>query len=202
MMKLIKIAYIGVFVSVLLTGCTKEQTNIEEVKSIETNIEEVKPEEIKFNDPKVWKDISTPEGFDKYGIEPTLEAWIAYHAEDVAKTADVYEYYRNGDILTSEMRYFGIQGDDLQKDFDNLQLLNATIGALFNFVEMRDSQDPVRAIYTEELNTSFKYFTELLQDLNIVINYDGKGETFGITHQLDGNRLKEFESYIHGTEPY
>ena len=190
-MKLMKIAYTGLFASVLLTGCTKE----------ETNVEEVKPEEIKVNDAKAWKDVSTPEGFNNYGFEPTLEAWIAYHAEDVAKTTDVYEYYPKADILISETQYFQIQGEDLQKDFDNLSLLNAWLGHLVYFSK-QNSQEPDGTTYNDELNKSFKYFTELLHDLDIVINYDGKGETFGLTHQLDGHKVKEFESYLNGTIPY
>lgn len=89
-MRLTKIAYTGLFVSVLLTGCTKEETKIEEVK-----LKEAKIEVTKVNNSKLWKDVSTPEGFNEYGIEPTLEAWIAFHAEDIAKTTDVKEYYPN-----------------------------------------------------------------------------------------------------------
>lgn len=33
-MNLTKIAYTGLFVTVLLTGCTKEETKIEEVKPV------------------------------------------------------------------------------------------------------------------------------------------------------------------------
>lgn len=79
-MKLIKLAFTGILVSGLLTGCTKEETKVEPVKT-----------EAEVNDPKTWTDVSTPEGFNSYGIEPTLEAWIAYHAEDIGKTTEVKE---------------------------------------------------------------------------------------------------------------
>ncbi|MFJ7952812.1 hypothetical protein ACIQZG_14915 [Lysinibacillus sp. NPDC096418] len=62
-MKLMKIAYTGLAASVLLTECTKEETKVEEANS----------EVTKVNNAKVWKDVSTPEGFNNYGIEPTLE---------------------------------------------------------------------------------------------------------------------------------
>ncbi|MEY9979262.1 hypothetical protein [Lysinibacillus sp. RC79] len=186
-MKLMKIAYTGLFVSVLLTGCAKE----------ETKIEEVKPEETKVNNAKVWKDVSTPEGFNDYGIEPTLEAWIAYHAEDITKTTDVNEYYPKADRLTSEMKYFRVQGDDLQKDFENLNVLQIWMGHLVYVLSRQDTLEPDRAKFNDDLKKSFKYFTELLHDLDIVINYDGKSETFGLTHQLDGNKVKELESYLY-----
>lgn len=196
-MKQIKLATSGILSIGLLTGCTnlaapqqKEESKVEQVKAV-----------AEVNYPKVWKDVSTPEGFNNYGIEPTLEAWIAYHAEDIAKATDVYEYYPKADILISEMKYFQIQGDDLQKDFDNLSLLNAWLGHLVYFSK-QDSQEPDGTTYNDELNKSFKYFTELLHDLDIVINHNGKGETFGLTRQLDGNKVKEFESYLNGTIPY
>ncbi|MFJ6208562.1 hypothetical protein [Lysinibacillus sp. NPDC092081] len=186
-MKLMKIVYTGLLVSALLTGCTKE----------ETKIEEVKPEETKVNNAKVWKDVSTPEGFNNYGIEPTLEAWIAYHAEDITKTTDVNEYYPKADRLTSEMKYFRVQGDDLQKDFENLNVLQIWMGHLVYVLSRQDTLEPDRAKFNDDLKKSFKYFTELLHDLDIVINYDGKGETFGLTRQLDGNKVKELESYLY-----
>lgn len=63
---------------------------------------------------KNWNDVSTPEGFNNYEIEPTLEAWIAHHAQDINKTTDVDEYYLRADRLTKEMLYFRVQGEDLQ----------------------------------------------------------------------------------------
>lgn len=186
-MKFMKIAFTGLLVSALLTGCSDE----------ETKIEEVKPEETKVNNAKVWKDVSTPEGFNEYGIEPTLKAWIAYHAEDITKTTDVNEYYPKADRLTSEMKYFRVQGDDLQKDFENLNVLQIWMGHLVYVLSKQDMLEPDRVKFNDDLKKSFKYFTELLHDLDIVINYDGKGETFGLTHQLDGNKVKELESYLY-----
>ena len=195
-MKLTKIVYTGLFVSVLLTGCTKEETKIEEVKPEEAKIKEVKTEVTKVNKPKLWKDVSTPEGFNDYGIEPTLEAWIAYHAEDIAKTTDVNEYYPKADRLTNELIYFRVQGDDLQKDFENLNVLQIWMGHL-EFVLSTDLLESERSRFNDDLKQTFKYFTELLHDLDIVINHDGEGETFGLTHQLDGNKVKELEAYLY-----
>ncbi|MFC9540120.1 hypothetical protein ACFTQ7_09590 [Lysinibacillus sp. NPDC056959] len=193
-MRLTKIAYTGLFVTVLLTGCTNEETKIEEVKPAESKIEKVKSGVTKVNNVKLWKDVSTPEGFNEYGIEPTLEAWIAYHAEDIVKTTDVNQYYPKADQITTEMKYFRVQGDDLQKDFENLNVLQIWMGHLEYVLS---TNTPERSRFNDDLKQTFKYFTELLHDLDIVINHGGKGETFGLTHQLDGNKVKELESYLY-----
>ena len=91
-MKQVKFVFTGLFISGLLTACTKEEMKIEQVNTQETIVEQVNKEAV-VNDAKAWSDVSSPEGFDKYGIEPTLKAWIAYHAEDTFKTTNVNEYY-------------------------------------------------------------------------------------------------------------
>ncbi|MED3803568.1 hypothetical protein P4562_16715 [Lysinibacillus xylanilyticus] len=192
-MKLIKLASTGILSIVLLTGCTnsaapqqKEESKVEQVKAV-----------AEVNDPKAWKDISTPEGFNEYGIEPTLKAWIAFHAGDVPKTTDVNEYYPRAKRLTTEYKYFRVQGDDLQKDFENLNVLQIWMGHLEYVLSRQNTLESDRAKFNDDLKKSFKYFTEMLHDLDIVINYDGKGETFGLTRQLDGNKVKELESYLY-----
>ncbi|MEK5215959.1 hypothetical protein [Psychrobacillus sp. FSL H8-0487] len=195
-MKLIKLAFTGLLVSGLLTGCTKEETKVEQPKTDETKVEQVKTE-AEVNDPKNWRDVSTPEGFNSYGIETTLEAWIAFHAEDIAKTTVVKEYYPKAERIRNEMRYFRIQGDDLQKDFENLEVLQTLMGNLDYSIAVAEEQGIETAETYDELKKAFRYFTELVHDIEIVINHDGKGETFGFTHQLDGKKVKEIETFIY-----
>lgn len=195
-MKLITFAFTGLLVSGLLTGFTKEETKVEQYKTEDTEVEQVKAE-AEVNDPKTWKDVSTPEGFNSNGIEPTLEAWIAYHAEDIAKTTDVKEYYPRANRLRSEMKYFRIQGEDLQKDFENLEVLQTLMGNLVYSISVAEEQGIETSGTYDELKKSFRYFTELVHDIDIVINRDGKGETFGFTHQLDGKKVKEMETFIY-----
>ena len=191
-----KLAFTGLLVSGLLTGCTKEETKVEQPKTDETKVEQVKTE-AEVNDPKNWRDVSTPEGFNSYGIETTLEAWIAFHAEDIAKTTDVKEYYPKAERIRNEMRYFRIQGDDLQKDFENLEVLQTLMGNLDYSISVAEEQGIETAETYDKLKKAFRYFTELVHDIEIVINHDGKGETFGFTHQLDGKKVKEIETFIY-----
>lgn len=92
------------------------------------------------------------------------------------------------------MKYFRVQGDNLQKDFENLNVLQIWMGHLEYVLS---TNTPERSRFNGDLKQTFKYFTELLHDLNIVINHDEKGETFGLTHQLDGNKVKELEAYLY-----
>lgn len=126
-----------------------------------------------------------------------MEAWIAYHAEDIAKTTDVKEYYPRANRLRSEMNYFRIQGEDLQKDFENLEVLQTLMGNLVYSISVAEEQGIETAGTYDKLKKSFRYFTELVHDIDIVINRDGKGETFGFTHQLDGKKVKEMETFIY-----
>lgn len=65
-------------------GCAEENTSQLNEETSQPK-KEMKVEQPKVNDSKVWKDVLTPEGLDNYGIEPTLNARITFHAEDVAK---------------------------------------------------------------------------------------------------------------------
>lgn len=196
-MKLVNVVLTGLLISGLLTGCTEEdETKGEQVKTEETIIKQVEAETA-VNPSKIWKDVSTPEGFNNYGIKPTLEAWIAFHAQDINKTTDVDEYYPRADRLTKEMLYFRVQGEDLQKDFENLNVLQILMGHLDYVISVEKQQGLDTAESYSELTKCFTYFTELLHDLNVIINNDGKGETYGLTHQLDGSKVDELEKLLY-----
>ncbi|MEK8197707.1 hypothetical protein [Lysinibacillus sp. FSL M8-0134] len=197
-MKQIKLVFTGLLLSGLLMGCTEEEKKVEQVKAEEAENEVVTIEtKTEVNSSKVWKDVSKPDGFNDYGIEPTLKAWIAYHAEDITKTTDVNEYYSRANRLTKELSYFRVQGEDLEKDFENLNVLQTFMGHLDYVISVEEEQGIDTAEAYEELKVSFKYFTELLQDLNSIINDNSQGEIFGLTHQLDGNRVDELEKFLY-----
>lgn len=183
----------------LLIGCTKKtapELEIEEESVIaeEENIQEVKED----SDTKSWKNTSTPEGFSNYGIEPTLNAWIAFHSEDISKTTDTNDYYLKSErIIKEHEKYFRIEGEDLQKDFDNLRMLKLAISHFNNVISVQEKDGTDTEDSYNQLNKSFKYFSELLHDINIVINYNGDGETYGVTHQLDGDKVEELESFLY-----
>ncbi len=191
-MKRINFVLTAFVISGLLAGCTEE--------AVPQPKKEVKDEQVMevMNDKKVWKDVSTPEGFNKYSIEPTLQAWIAYHAEEMAKTTDVHEYATKATAISTESsKYFRVQGENLQKDFTTLQVLGTTISH-FMYVRLEEEKQGIgTAEATESLHKAITYFTELLHDLDIIINHDGKGELYGVTNQLGGQKAAELEAFIY-----
>jgi hypothetical protein len=52
----------------------------------------------------------------------------------------------------------------------------------------------------DRLIKSVEYMKQLLNDLDIAINKDGKGDLFEVAHQLDGQRVGELETFIQGDE--
>lgn len=107
------------------------------------------------------------------------------------------EYYTRANRLTTELTYFRVQGEDLEKDFENLNVLQIFMGHLDYVISVEEEQGIDTAEAYEELKVSFKYFTELLHDLNSIINENGQGETFGLPHQLDGSRVDELEKFLY-----
>ena len=43
---------------------------------------------------------------------------------------------------------------------------------------------------TERMKQSFEYMKQLLNDIDVAINKNGKGETFGVSHQLGGDKVE------------
>lgn len=70
------------------------------------------------------------------------------------------------------------------------------MGHLDYVISVEKQQGLDTAEFYGELTKCFKYFTELLHDLNVIINNDGKGETYGLTHQLDGSKVDELENFF------
>lgn len=48
----------------------------------------------------------------------------------------------------------------------------------------------------EALNQSYEYIKAVLNDLDVIINKKGEGDTYGVTHFGDGDKVEELESFI------
>ena len=49
---------------------------------------------------------------------------------------------------------------------------------------------------SERLKLTVEYMGQLLHDINNAINYNGHGEMFGVSNQLDGEKVEELNSFI------
>lgn len=89
---------------------------------------------------------------------------------------------------------------DIGKDFENLRRLAEIIKHETDLRSEGTSSKKEWKPISNRLQLAYDYMTNLLNDLNVAINYGGKGETLGVSHQLDGEKVKEFESFISNTQ--
>jgi hypothetical protein len=192
---------IGVLLGGLLTGCGTSQVKVkigEKSKSKSVDAAEINP--------KAWKDKSSANGLEKPEFTQNAKGWVSEQLNIFRQAPDQkllqagydkgYDYYLKADAVSNVGSYIRVEGVDIEKDFENLRLLAEIIK---HETELRSagtgSQKKWKPI-SNRLQMSYDYMTKLLNDLDVTINKDGKGETYGVSHQLDGDKVKEMESFI------
>lgn len=215
---MLKLGLIGIAIVGLLVGCETSVAKENEVK-VKT-AEEIKSKPVsvaKEINPKIWKDKSSAEGLEKTDFTSNAKGWVAEQLNIFRQAPDEklleagydkgYDYYLKAKAVSNVLgSYIRVEGVDLEKDFENLRLLagiieHETDGRTENIDTKEYEENKRDAIkdwepMSERLQLAYDYMTQLLNDLDIAINKDGKGETFGLSHQLDGDKVKEMESFI------
>ncbi|MRX73450.1 hypothetical protein GJU40_15000 [Bacillus lacus] len=120
-----------------------------------------------------------------------------------------YDEYLKAQSITNVLgTYIKVEGGDLEKDFNNIYTL-ATI--VQEEQEMRAAHldiDELEAKYgtdkqagiqewkpaTERQGIAFDCLRKLLNDVDIAINKEGNGETFGVSYFLDGDKVEQMEN--------
>jgi hypothetical protein len=198
-----------------LADRSESQTADNESSQIVKTTERTKKEKI---DSKEWKDLSTAGDLEKPDFATNVKDWIPQTLEKLKKPipnkyteAGVdqgYDIYIKSESIRNEMRYIRVEGEDLEKDFQNLITLTsyisheqfvrtAHIDPNGNAKEKREYMKDWKQT-SETTLKAFEYMKQLVHDIDVAINKDGKGETFGISHQLDGQNVKEFERFLNG----
>jgi hypothetical protein len=205
--KWLKLGIIVAVVGGLLAGCGKSEVKDKEVKVKAAEEVKLKSASAVETNPKVWKDKSSANGSEKSDFTPTAQGWVYEQLNIFRQAPDQkliqagydkgYDYYLKADavsrLLGSNIR---VEGVDIGKDFENLRQLAEIIKQeQFLRADGTNSKKEWKPI-SNRLQLAYDYMTNLLNDLNIAINYGGKGETIGISHQLDGEKVKELESFI------
>ncbi|WP_449536385.1 hypothetical protein [Ferdinandcohnia sp. Marseille-Q9671] len=172
-------------------------------------------------DPKQWEDATNiPEGLvpdfptnvNGY-FEHTLKNWYLEADEKLLQAGypPEYDYYIKAMAITNVVdEYIRVQGVDFERDLYNLRMLAAVIEreqwkrtSHINF----NPEDPNRDKFettreavahwkpaTERYNQAVEYTKQLLNDINYIAN--GTGEPFGVTNQLDGDKVDELNSFL------
>ena len=168
-----------------------------------------RPSRRKKIDPKAWS-IVTPSP-EVLGYQ-NADVWVAAKVKEFSQVLnpkmyeagfdDGYDYYSKARIVNESIVQFTIEGVDIQKDFENLHMLS---GIILHEHDVRTQHLDLESYGTnkldaikdwkpisEEMKQSYDYMLQLLNDLDVALNKHGEGETFGLTHQLDGDKVDEW----------
>lgn len=199
-MKKFKFGLAGIAICGLLSACgTSEVKPIEEtkVKAVATNEDEI----VEFSSQaKEWIAKMLAE-FNR----PPEDSFEEFGSEEVG-----FVYYKKADELYRSMHeYINDKNESYDEDFANLRMLAAGISHN-QFVRTAHIENTGKEMTNlehakdwtpmpEETEKAFEYMRQLLNDIDVAINKDGKGTTFGVSHLLDGGNVNKLESFIsHG----
>ena len=201
-MKLIKVGMVGVLVYGLLVACAKDEINPEENSKVKETAE-VELEEVAVNE--------LPE------FSPQTKEWVAEMLTEFNRPPEeqfdeagndvgfIYYIKAQGAIesMAQSVHHTEVGFDE---DFSNLRLLAAAINHN-QFVRTAHIDDTGKEKTNldhvqdwkpvpKSTEKSFEYMKQLLNDLDVAINKNCEGETFGVSHLLDGDKVGELESFF------
>jgi len=111
--------------------------------------------------------------------------------------------YLNADSISRILgMYIKVEGVYLEKDFENMRLLVNNITHL-HFVRTANVDPNSGSTRPQDwdpdpegLNQSFEYIKQLLNDLDVAINKNGSGVTYGVSFYGDGDKVEELNSFL------
>jgi hypothetical protein len=122
-----------------------------------------------------------------------------------------YDWYLKSQLVSNEMdRFLARQDEPKSSDLINVRMLAGMIGHLqyVRTAHIDDTGGETEAQTAVEewkpaslgLNYSYMYMKRIVHDLDIALNHNGQGETYGVTYLLDGDNLGELKSFMNGGE--
>ena len=195
-MKVIKIGLVGMLAAGLLTACNGN--DVESVAKADDGQAAVENDIVEFSpEAKEW----IAEMAAEFNRAPE-ESFEELKLEDVG-----FVYYTKADNLYKNMQhYIDDKNESFDEDFANLRMLAAGIshnqfertahiddtGKEKDNLEHAEDWKPMPA----SMETAYQYMRQLLNDLDVTINKNGKGTSFGVSHLTNGDKVHELESFI------
>ncbi|MCM3393150.1 hypothetical protein [Cytobacillus oceanisediminis] len=195
-MKVIKIGLVGMLAAGLLTACNGN--DVESVAKADDGQAAVGNDIVEFSpEAKEW----IAEMAAEFNRAPE-ESFEELKLEDVG-----FVYYTKADNLYKNMQhYIDDKNESFDEDFANLRMLAAGIshnqfertahiddtGKEKDNLEHAEDWKPMPT----SMETAYQYMRQLLNDLDITINKNGKGTSFGVSHLTNGDKVNELESFI------
>lgn len=124
-----------------------------------------------------------------------------------ANNDEGFEYYLKSLVVDRKSPIDLIKGNkELEEDYINLFLLTSYISNkqaartvhLDPNGEAIESTDLVNQWAPTDENThkAFEYVKQIMNDLDVAINHNGKGEIYGVTHLLNGDKASEVKKFV------
>ncbi|WP_342576142.1 hypothetical protein MHH37_09945 [Solibacillus sp. FSL K6-1781] len=118
-----------------------------------------------------------------------------------------FEYYLKSQVVNDESPVHLIRAyEELKEDYINLFLLTSYISNkqfartvhLGPNGEAVESTDLVNQWAPTDENThkAFEYMKQIMNDLDVAINHKGKGDVYGVTHLLNGDKASEVKKFV------
>jgi len=201
-----------------VTGCNIIIKDDEQKKTVTSSNKTTSNE--KIADGKAWKDITKlkiPKG-EKSDYPTNAKDWIAsenliFNEEPVQDSKlnqggfdKYYHDYLEAITIPSDLAIIKVKGISIEKDFSNIEQLARIIQEEHD--KRTEHIDPNRSdkreanaewkAPSERLVKASDYLKQMFHDLDVAINKDGKGELYGVAHQIDGQNVDELEVFIQG----
>lgn len=168
---------------------------------------------------KVWRDLSSARDLKNPDFATNVKEWVPQTLERLEQPVpnkypgagmdEGYDIYLKAEMIRDMLGpYIRVEGEDLEKDFQNLQTLISFIGHhqyvrtahIDSYGNAKEKTEYLKEWKPadESIFQAFDNIKHLLHDIDVAINKDGKGKTYGVSHQLDGEKVKEFERFMYG----
>ncbi|WP_428909510.1 hypothetical protein [Niallia sp. Krafla_26] len=203
MKRYIKLAMVGLMLGGVLTGCSEDAASTKatphtpvSAEETESNEQDLKQQEQKeygqwiVDTKELLSNPSTDSLLEQAGFDEGFNMYL--NARDFAqeKLANIPEgHYNDKDIQNLFMLYALIE----HIQFSRTAHLGEN-GEAIEAAELADQWEPT----PDKMRQAYDYMLQILNDLDVAVNRDGKGETFGVTHQLNGEHVGTLELFWSG----
>lgn len=118
-----------------------------------------------------------------------------------------FEYYLKAQVVIREFpKHLIKESNEIEKEHSNLFLLSSYIshnqfvrtvhiepnGEAKESAEFVDQWKPT----DDNMSQAFEYMKQIVNDIDIAVNHNGEGETYGVTHLLNGEKVSEVEKFL------
>lgn len=160
---------------------------------------------------KVWVDRTVTENIENFDSK-NLKDWIAvtdeiYKAPLQEQYADdpAHYYYLSASNVNGNLGFrYAAEGVAIEKDLENLKALTDIVKEEHQkrYAHLNiENENPFK--YKDQFNPAgdrlyqaHEYTADLINDINVAINKDGKGTDNGYSYMLDGDKIIDLENFI------